>query len=168
MGKIPNTLREVTGRNIRYCRLQKYPGRGGGKQCAAAFGVSPQQWSPWENGMRIPSETRLAQLAEFFGVTVEWLRRDNHLPPAEKPEELPPRDFCAKAPPQDIGQDLPNIGVFDDNVSADTPAQQSHPAPPGSPASLFWLIHHFFMHMEMHGLRLDKQSLEYLAHCIRR
>lgn len=82
MGKIPNELRETIARNIRDCRLKKFPGRGGGKKCAESFGVSPQQWSPWERGMRTPDELRLSQIAEFFGVTVEFLRRDN----LKKPE----------------------------------------------------------------------------------
>lgn len=83
MGKIPNELRETIARNIRECRMKKYPGRGGGKKCAESFGVSPQQWSPWERGMRTPDELRLSQIAEFFGVTVEFLRRDNTV---RKPE----------------------------------------------------------------------------------
>ena len=77
MGKIPNELRETIAKNIRDCRMKKFPGRGGGKKCAEAFGVSPQQWSPWERGMRTPDEVRLAQIATFFGVTVEFLRRSN-------------------------------------------------------------------------------------------
>ncbi len=48
MGKSPGELRETIARNIRECRMKKYPGRGGGKKCA-----------------------------EAFGVTVEYLRRDN-------------------------------------------------------------------------------------------
>lgn len=77
MGRIPDSLREAIGRNIRDCRVKKFPGRGGAKKCAEAFGVSPQQWSPWEKGTRMPDELRLQKLAEFFGVTVEDLRRDN-------------------------------------------------------------------------------------------
>lgn len=77
MGKIPASLRENIARNIRACRMKKYPGRGGGQRCAMLFGVSPQQWSPWERGMRTPDELRLTELADFFGVTVEYLRRDN-------------------------------------------------------------------------------------------
>ncbi|MCD7896526.1 MAG: hypothetical protein LUG50_07605, partial [Planctomycetaceae bacterium] len=42
MGKMPDALRETIARNIRECRLRKYPGRGGGKRCAESFGVSPQ------------------------------------------------------------------------------------------------------------------------------
>ncbi len=86
MGKIPNELREIIAHNIRDCRLKKFPGRGGGKKCAETFGVSPQQWSPWERGMRTPDELRLSQIAEFFGVTVEFLRRDNSV---KKPELTP-------------------------------------------------------------------------------
>ena len=80
MGKIPENLRQIIAANIRACRMKKYPGRGGGKKCAEAFGVSPQQWSPWERGMRTPDELRLSHLADFFGVTVEYLRRDNSAP----------------------------------------------------------------------------------------
>lgn len=78
MGKMPDALRRTIARNIRECRMRKFPGRGGGKKCAAAFGVSPQQWSPWERGARTPDESRLGQMAEFFGVTVEWLRKDHY------------------------------------------------------------------------------------------
>lgn len=76
MGKMPAGLKEVIARNIRSCRMRKFPGRGGGKKCAEAFGVSPQQWSPWETGKRTPDELRLGQIAEFFGVSVEYLRCD--------------------------------------------------------------------------------------------
>lgn len=77
MGKIPTELRETIAKNIREQRMKKFPGRGGGKKCAEAFGVSPQQWSPWERGMRTPDEERLKQIADFFDVTVEYMRRDN-------------------------------------------------------------------------------------------
>ncbi len=83
MGKIPSELRETIAKNIRDCRMKKFPGRGGGKKCAESFGVSPQQWSPWERGMRTPDELRLSQIADFFGVTVEFLRRDNAVRPPE-------------------------------------------------------------------------------------
>ena len=159
MGKIPNELREVIARNIRVCRLQKFPDRGGGKKCAETFGVSPQQWSPWERGTRTPDEVRLSQIAEFFGVTVEWMRRDNRPPPAEKPQETPPSG---------IGRGFPHMGSPGGIAGVDFPPPSWNPAPPGSSASFFWLAHHFIMSIETNGLRLDKQSLEYLAHCIRR
>ncbi|MCC8181122.1 MAG: helix-turn-helix transcriptional regulator [Planctomycetes bacterium] len=90
MGKIPNALRETIAANIRACRIKKFPGRGGGKKCAEAFGVSPQQWSPWERGMRTPDELRLQQIANFFKVTVEYLRRDHSKPvePEPHPEAI--------------------------------------------------------------------------------
>ncbi len=77
MGRIPEELRQTIAQNIRNCRMNKFPGRGGAKLCATAFGVSPQQWSPWERGLRIPDETRLRKIAEFFGVDVDYLRK-NH------------------------------------------------------------------------------------------
>lgn len=77
MAKIPEDLRKVIGDNIRSCRQKAFPGRGGGKQCAAALGVSPQQWSPWEKGTRTPDETSLRAIAKLFGVDVEYMRHDN-------------------------------------------------------------------------------------------
>jgi transcriptional regulator with XRE-family HTH domain len=88
MGKIPEKLREIIASNIKQCRKVKFPGRGGGKACAEAFGVSPQQWSPWENGKRTPDELRLTQLAVFFGVTVEYLRHDHQSRSQTPPESL--------------------------------------------------------------------------------
>ena len=76
-GNIPTASREAIARNIRDRRMNRFPGRGGAKRCAEAFGVSPQQWSPWERGMRTPDEKSLMRLAAFFGVTVEWLCLDH-------------------------------------------------------------------------------------------
>lgn len=82
MGRIPNELRHTIAANIRAARKKRFPGRGGSMKCAEAFSqfigkrISPQQWSPWERGSRTPDEYRLQQMAEFFGITVEDLRRD--------------------------------------------------------------------------------------------
>lgn len=88
MGKIPKELRQKIADSIKSLRLKQYPGRGGGKRCAEAFGVSPQQWSPWERGMRTPDEDRLLQIADFFKTTVEDIRRgigiSNPPPPPEQ------------------------------------------------------------------------------------
>lgn len=95
MGKMPDALRETIARNIRDCRMRKFPGRGGGKRCAESFGVSPQQWSPWESGKRTPDELRLEQIADFFGTTVEWFRRDHRqglLPSGQGGQSLPSGD----------------------------------------------------------------------------
>ncbi len=162
MGKIPNELREIIARNIRECRLKKFPGRGGGKRCAEAFGVSPQQWSPWERGMRTPDEMRLSQLADFFGVTVEWMRRDNRPPPAGKPQETPSPGLGAGSPTPGIGQAPPNMDSPFGGIAGVgfTPPPLLNLAPPGSAASFYWLAQHFFKSIETHGLRLDKESLE--------
>ena len=106
MGRIPQALRETIARNIRNCRLTKYPGRGGGKQCAEAFSryigknISPQQWSPWERGMRTPDETRLEQIAAFFGKTVEYMRRDTRPPVSGAPSGFPSEHARADDAPQ--------------------------------------------------------------------
>ncbi len=97
MGRIPNELRETIARNIRDCRMKKFPGRGGGKHCAEEFGVSPQQWSPWERGMRTPDELRLQQIADFFEVTVEYLRRDNTTKRVEGIGDQPYMSFYSEA-----------------------------------------------------------------------
>jgi transcriptional regulator with XRE-family HTH domain len=161
MGKTPKVLRETIARNIQNSRLKKFPGRGGAKQCAEAFGVSPQQWSPWERGSRTPDEIRLSEIADFFGVSVEWMRRDNR-PPLFGGE--PPRE----TPPPGIRQDTPHGSPpFGGARVAGAPPISWNPAPPGSPASFFWIAHRFAMALETNGLRLDKQSLEYLAQCIK-
>jgi Predicted transcriptional regulators len=94
MGKIPDELRKIIAANISACRRKKFPGSGGGKRCAAAFGVSPQQCSPWERGVRTPDEYRLQKLAEFFGVTVAYLRTDHDSPEQGTPSffSLPMHD----------------------------------------------------------------------------
>ncbi len=69
-----NELRLIVGENIRYCREKSFPGKGGMSECAEQFGVSLQQWSPWELGKRLPKDWRLEKIAEFFGRTVAWMR----------------------------------------------------------------------------------------------
>ncbi len=86
MSKVQSSLRETIARNIRECRLERFPGRGGSKKCAAEFSryigqnISPQQWSPWERGMRMPKERHLQQIAAFFGKTIEYMCGDNRQP----------------------------------------------------------------------------------------
>ncbi len=92
MTQVPQIIRTTIAQNIRRHRLQKYPGRGGAKACAAAFGVSPQQWSPWERGVRTPSEPYLRRLAEFFDTTVEELSQPLFLDETIQPEQLPDQE----------------------------------------------------------------------------
>ena len=156
MGKIPSELRATIARNIRACRMAKFPGRGGGKKCAEAFGVSPQQWSPWELGRRTPDELRLDLIARFFGVTVEDLRRDKRPPPSSPSPD-----------PEAMRRE--QSGIFGQIPGIDAPPPPGwQPAPPGSPASFFWLARHFVSFLQTHGLRIDKQCLDYLADAIRR
>ena len=177
MGKIPSELREIIAWNIRACRMQKFPGRGGGEKCAEAFGVSPQQWSPWERGGRTPDEMRLAQIADFFGVTVAWMRCD-HRPKLAEPASqlLESQESDPGIGSQSLGADPtpPNMGNMREPFGGITgtnvpPPPLWEPSSPGSAASFYWLARHFFTLLEANGLciRLDKQSLEYLAHCIK-
>lgn len=80
MGKVPVDLRKNIATNIRHCRSNRFPMWGGSKKCAEEFGVSPQQWSQWERGKHMPDEYRMIELADFFGVSTEYLRRDNTVP----------------------------------------------------------------------------------------
>lgn len=114
MGKMPIELRNTIARNIRECRKKKYPGRGGSKKCAEEFGVSPQQWSPWECGKRTPDEDRLAKIARFFDVDVEYLRRDKSLPPPET--EITPAIPTDAGIPRDGNHRFAWSAVFPDAV----------------------------------------------------
>ena len=123
MGKMPDALRETIARNIRECRLRKFPGRGGGKRCAESFGVSPQQWSPWESGKRTPDELRLEQIAAFFDSTVEWFRRDhrNNLP-ASTPAASGKTDrevLYSRILSGELEPGTPNLPALDESEEAD-------------------------------------------------
>jgi transcriptional regulator with XRE-family HTH domain len=76
MGRLTREEKEIIAYNISEQRKLRYPGHGGGKKCAAAFGIPPQQWSPWESGGRTPDDNRLNQIATFFEVTVADLRKE--------------------------------------------------------------------------------------------
>ena len=114
MGKIPIELRNTIAHNIRECRKKKFPGRGGSKKCAEAFGVSPQQWSPWECGKRTPDEDRLVKIAKFFDVDVEYLRRDNSRPQPQMGS--PPAPPALPGSPSDTRHRFAWSAVFPDAV----------------------------------------------------
>lgn len=44
-------------------------------QLADALGVSPGAIGGYENGTRLPKDNILSKIAEYFGVSEEWLRR---------------------------------------------------------------------------------------------
>lgn len=64
--------------------------------------------------MRTPDELRLSQIAEFFGVTVEFLRRDNSV---RKPEAAP-------------GEGQQYISLYSDYTHPVPPALREPEAPP--------------------------------------
>jgi transcriptional regulator with XRE-family HTH domain len=76
MGRLTRDEKEIIAYNIAEMRKRKYPGHGGGKKCAAEFGVPAQQWSPWESGGRTPDDNRMAEIARFFNVPVVDLRKE--------------------------------------------------------------------------------------------
>ncbi len=163
MGRMPEDLRATIAHNIRTCRCLYYPGRGGAKSCAEEFGVSPQQWSPWENGRRTPDEIRLQQLAAFFNVTVEFLRTDHEAKSVTSPAESEAERIepaAASVPGCSNDNRIPGIDV--------PPPPAWQPDPPGSPASFFWLTRHYLERLVTGGVRLDKQCLDYIVEALRR
>ena len=88
MARVTGELKHIIAYNISVLRRKKYPGRGGGKLCAEAFGIPQQQWSPWESGSRTPDEKRISHIAEFFNVTVDDLHQEPENWAEIKPEWL--------------------------------------------------------------------------------
>lgn len=94
---------------------------------------------------------RLTRIAEFFGVTVEWLRRDHDK------TEAPMEETAAPRPP------LPENPFA--NLEAAHPMWRQ--SAPGSAASFFWLAHHLISHIQLNGVKIDAQSLDHLARLLR-
>lgn len=166
MGKIPGELRATIARNIHACRMNAYPGRGGSKKCAETFGVSPQQWSQWERGLRVPDELRIKQIADFFGKTVEYMRRDNQL----FEEKLLDATPCPGEVPVSLPQSSPALetGTRQGIVGLDYPPPASWKSPPpGSPESFFWLARHFVSLLETKEIQIDKRCLAHLTKLIK-
>lgn len=155
MGKIPIELKQVVAHNIRTCRMKTYPGRGGATKCAKAFGVSPQQWSPWERAIRTPDESCLSRIARFFNVTDEWMKQD-HRPPEITQNSTPtnPAPLQLSLPPIE-GIDVP-------------PPPSWQPSAPGSAESFFWLARHFIAVIQTKGVQIDKNCLEFLAGLVKK
>jgi transcriptional regulator with XRE-family HTH domain len=156
MGKIPDELRKTIAKNIRESRMRKYPGRGGSKKCAEEFGVSPQQWSPWERGRRTPDETRLTRIAEHLGVTVEFLRRDNAKQRMEQP--LSEGEL--------LGGHGESVVYAGERMVPSCPFY--HPPTPGQPwngeaKSLCWLVERILNEVrDGIPIRLSREDMNYL------
>lgn len=92
--KNPRTATPPTGGMpalLKSWRENLYPGRGGSKHFAKVLGVSPQQWSQWENGVRTPNHHHLKLIADYFGITPkELLRLAQEGPAAFEPVAAPP------------------------------------------------------------------------------
>ena len=43
------------------------------KEMAQQFGISQQAYATWENGQKMPAKERLAKLANFFNVSIDYL-----------------------------------------------------------------------------------------------
>ncbi|GEM_PF-4539235 len=67
-------LVKAVSRTITKLRERIFPGYGGKKKCAEAFGVHPQVWRDWEKGHRTPGPVYQRKLTEFFDVTLSQLR----------------------------------------------------------------------------------------------
>ncbi len=172
MGRIPDDLRQIIADNIRKCRIKKFPGRGGGKKCAEAFKVSPQQWSPWERGNRTPDEDRMNQIAKFFGVTVAYLRQDRRNQPggspflqqSHTPHESPPSHGETNHGDSPLlFDDLPQIGAAPQPGAPPLTGPAPHPG-----ADTYWLLARFCSQVSHGGIivRLAPQDMDYLGNCI--
>jgi transcriptional regulator with XRE-family HTH domain len=75
-------MRLLIAWRIRDERVKLFPNMGGAKKCAAAFGVSQQQWSLYESGGRTPDDSKLAHIAKLFKVTLAHMKT----PPGNWPE----------------------------------------------------------------------------------
>ncbi|MDB4893160.1 MAG: Helix-turn-helix domain [Gemmatimonadetes bacterium] len=53
------------------------------EEIATAVGVTPQAYSRWEKGLRIPKEGDVLRLAAFFGVAPAYLRYGVSVAPNE-------------------------------------------------------------------------------------
>ena len=65
-------------------------------------GITKSTFSDWKNGRSKPKQEKLQKIADYFGVTVDYLMTGKEAP-KEKPQELTERDE------RDIAKDLDNI-----------------------------------------------------------
>lgn len=131
MKKIPGDMRDIIGENIRALRTKSFPGHGGSKKCAAAFGVSQQQWSPWERGARTPDGIRLEEMAEFFNVPVEYFYTKHVDPRAPVPDI--PEDFLPLPPARN--PENPVSAAPYPPASENTPCPHCRAPVPGQPSA---------------------------------
>lgn len=165
MARYDKKLGLIIASNIRACRMARFPGRGGAKKCAEAFGVSPQQWSPWERGARTPSEEKLRQIAAFFGVTEEYLRTSRETSPADASQQsiretssLPGTDTSSPRDSVSLSQNNP----LPEWVRA-LPSLRH--CTPGSAESFYWLAERFLEALQGGGVKItiEPKIISYLC-----
>lgn len=76
------------GKNIRKLREDRFPGRGGLSEFSSQIGIPAGVIGHYESGRRQPSEARMKQFADFFGVTVSHLRGEDTEGGSHSPEFL--------------------------------------------------------------------------------
>lgn len=71
------------------------------EQLAAKLGVSRQSVSKWEGAQSTPDMDKVLKLADLFGVSTDYLLRDEVEAPAEAPTEVPDQPVGAQDEPLD-------------------------------------------------------------------
>ncbi len=114
----------------------------------------------------------MQEIADFFKTTVEDLRRDKRIPPGL--ESHYKYLFEDDEPDEDNDADSPTISSMRARLSSNPHAASlANPAPPDTDAGYYWLFRAFLQSVESKGLRVehhlhfDKESLNYLAECLK-
>ena len=95
-------LRQIVARNITYLRTDA---RLTQAELAAKINYSDKSVSKWERGEGMPDVTVLMQLAEIFGITVDWIL-------TEHPKPHPPRSRNGMTRNQRIITEIALLGVL--------------------------------------------------------
>ena len=81
-------------------------------QLADALGVSPGAIGGYENGTRLPKDNILSKIAEYFGVSEEWLRRGALITDKQRKAIMDRFD----EPLGWLGSDAETVGINPDEV----------------------------------------------------
>ena len=65
------------------------------EELAEKLNVSRQAVSKWETGAAVPTADKLAEIADFFGVTLDMLMRGDNSEIPQKQQENPPKKIRA-------------------------------------------------------------------------
>ena len=95
-------LRQIVARNITYLRTDAGMTQA---ELAAKINYSDKSVSKWERGEGMPDVTVLMQMAEIFGITVDWILTDH-------PKPHPPRSRNGMTRNQRIITEIALLGVL--------------------------------------------------------